>query len=291
MQTNTATLPNWKILTAAGVLFVLSVGTAAYYFLPDPIDWFFFYKPAASAMFSGANPYDAVNEFYNAPWILLPLIPLALLPYRIGVAALFVCNLAAWLFIAWRSCKQPLVIAALLVSLPVTAALFFGQIDGLVLLGVFLPPQFGLMLLMAKPQVGGIVALFWAVEAWRNNKLREVARVFWPVSVLFLLSFALYGLWPLRLGLSDLLVTDQNTSLWPGSLMVGVPLLIYALRSNVLAFALIAAPFLSPYVAPQSWSPALVGLLLLPGFGAELVGAALASWGVFLYRLLNPSGN
>lgn len=169
-----------------------------------------------------------------------------------------------------------------LLLLPVIVCLLFGQIDGLILLGLFMPRPLGLILLLAKPQMGAAIAVFWLVEAWRAGRWKQVATTIAPVTVLFLISLALYGLWPLQLDMKDMFVATFNTSLWPGSLMIGLPLLVHALRHRKESFALMAAPFFSPYVTPQSWSVALVGLM---PYELEMVAASLASWALLIIKI------
>jgi hypothetical protein len=264
------------------VVLLMIIGSVGYFVLPNPVDWTIFYRPAALELVAGRSPYT-VGSFFNAPWILIPLIPFAVLPFRMGVAALFATNIALFIYLGWRTSKRALSIVFLLLSLPVMISILFGQIDALVLLGLFLPRPIGLLLLLTKPQLGIFIALFWLIEAWREGGTVRVIRVFWPTVIAFLISFLLFGFWPANPDLSGIINTDHNTSLWPGSLMIGVPLLIYAFRTRQQPFVLLATPFLSPYVAPQSWSIALLGLMQ---FEAEMIGASIASWGMFVYRLM-----
>ena len=271
------------ILIMLGSAGVLAVGIAAYYLLPNPVDWTIFYRPAALALISGTSPFT-VGFFFNAPWILLPLIPFALLPYRIGVAALFIANLSIFFYIGLRMAARPLALIAYCCSLPVIATLLFGQVDGLVLLGLFLPRPLGLLFLLAKPQIGVVVALFWFIETWRVSGWKQVLKTFAPVTGLFLISFVLFGFWPLRYDIGSLISADHNTSMWPGSFMIGLPLLFYAIRTRRENFAWISAPFFSPYVAPQSWSIALLGLM---HSDIEIAAASIASWSLFIYRIVH----
>jgi hypothetical protein len=278
-----AARPSPKLIMIPGLIAVIALGIAAYYYFPNPVDWTISYRPAALALISGASPY-AGRPFFNAPWILIPLIPFALMPYRVGVAALFVANLALFLYISWRMAAKPVAVTAFICSLPVVIALLFGQVDSLILLGLFLPRPLGLVLLLAKPQIGAVIALFWAVEIWRESGWKQVIKTFAPVAGLFLISFLIYGLWPLTSNPGSLISTDHNTSLWPGSLMIGLPLIVYALRSRREDFARMAAPFFSPYVSPQSWSVALLGLMHNE---FEMVAACLASWAMLLFRVVH----
>jgi hypothetical protein len=271
-----------RILIPLACIGILGLWTTAYFVLPNPVDWTISYRPAALAMLAGSSPYAGV-PFFNAPWTLLALIPFAILPYRLGVATLFVANLAAFVYIGLRFTKRAIPLLALLWSFPVIACVLFGQIDAFILLGLFLPRPLGLIFLLAKPQLGAAIALFWMVEAWREGGLKKLALTFAPVALVYLISFAIFGLWPLSLNLANLIATQHNTSLWPGSIMIGLPLLIHALRMRKENFSLLAAPFFSPYVAPQSWSIALIGLI---PYETEMAAASLASWALLLFRVL-----
>lgn len=266
---------------AIATIGLLALGIVAYFVLPNPVDWTISYRPATLALLSGRSPYTEL-PFFNPPWILLPLIPFAILTYRLGVSAFFVTNLVVFYYISQRMAARSIARIALFCSFPVIVCLLFGQIDGLVLLGLFMPRPLGLILLLAKPQMGAAIAVFWLVEAWRAGRWKQVATTIAPVAVLFLISLALYGLWPLQLDMKDMFVATFNTSLWPGSLMIGLPLLVHALRHRKESFALMAAPFFSPYVTPQSWSVALVGLM---PYELEMVAASLASWALLIIKI------
>lgn len=270
-----------KVVVVFTGIVLVGLAVVAYYVLPDPVDWTIFYRPATIELLSGRTPYS-VGSFFNPPWILVPLIPFALLPFRVGVVALFAANFIIFLFIGRALKARPVAYIALFCSLPVLVCLLFGQIDGLALLGLFMPRWLGLIFLMAKPQIGWVIAVFWLVEAWREGKLKRVALTFSPVVGLFLLSFLLYGFWPLDPDIAGIFATNHNTSLWPGSIVVGLPLLVYALRRRKEGMALIASPFLSPYLSPQSWVIALLGLI---PYELEMVAASLASWVFFLSKI------
>ena len=272
-----------KWLIGFALFGLIIFGVIAYYFLPNPIDWTVFYFPATSGLLSGQNPYQPGHAFFNPPWVLLPFIPLVLLPFRVGVAILYVLNTGVFLFIGYRTGLRPIPLLAFMLSLPVISCILFGQVDGFCLLGLFMPHPVGLIFLLTKPQVGGVIACFWVLEAWRSAGWKGVWRLMAPSLGLFLISILVFGLWPLQLRVSILFDAQHNTSLWPGSLMIGLPLLVYALRLRNEKVALMVSPFLSPYVGPQSWSIALLGLSAYP---AEMVAACLASWALFIFRVL-----
>jgi hypothetical protein len=168
-------------------------------YLPAGIDWHDTFRPAARELLALRSPYT-VDGFYYPIWCLLPLAPLAALPENIGRTLHVLVSLAGFGYVAYRLGAKPLSLAGFLMSPPVLHCLLNANIDWIPLLGVVLPPQAGLFLLVVKPQVGFVVGLFWLVEAWRKGRWREVFRVFAPVTLAMLATFAIFGLYPLRFG-------------------------------------------------------------------------------------------
>lgn len=249
--------------------------------MPASIDWRTAFRPAAREMLSSGNPYH-VEGFFNPPWTVLPMIPFALLPERVGSAAMLVLGLAGFAYGAHRLGASPLVLGAFLLSPPVLHSLLNGNIDWLPIVGFVLPPQIGLFFVLTKPQMGSAVAVYWLVEAWRRGGLKEAARVFWPVSAALVLSFVLYGLWPLRSGQE--IELWWNASLWPLSIPVGLTLLVAALRRRRIEYAMGAAPCLSPYVLLHAWSGALAAVLK---HKVEALAAIAGLWIVVALRALS----
>jgi hypothetical protein len=119
-----------------------------------------------------------------------------------------------------------------------------------------------LFFVLIKPQIGAGIALFWLVEAWRTGRIREVVRVFSPVTLAYLASFALYGLWPLRL--VGMPADAFNASLWPLGIPIGAALLYQAIRSRKALYAMGATPFLAPYVNISSFAVVLFSFIPNP---------------------------
>lgn len=251
-------------------------------YLPPGIDWKDTYRPAALALLSGKTPYS-VDIFFTAPWGLLPFLPFAPLPESVGRALLFVIGLATFAYTAHRLGARPLALIAFLLSPPVMHCLLNANIEWLPLLGVVLPPQIGLFFITVKPQIGLGMGVFWLVEAWRKGGLRQVVRIFWPVTVVFLLSLLVFGPWPLRFRDTLTLTRSYNASLWPGSLPVGITLLVAALRKRDFRFALASSPCLSPYVLLHAWVGALASILTQP---VETVAAVVGLWILVIYRAM-----
>lgn len=265
------------------MLLALAAGAGAFVwvasvYLPPGIDWHQTFRPAALELLHLRNPY-AVQGFLNPPWTLLPLLPLAVLPENVGRAILLLLNLGALAFAAHRLGANKLALGVFLASPIVLHGLLNASMDWMVVLGFALPPQIGLFFVVIKPQVGGAVALFWLVEAWRQGGWKEALRQFWPVTVALLASFALFGLWPLRFG--QTLGYWWNASLWPLSIPVGLALLVAAFRKRSARYAMGAAPCLSPYVLFHSWVGALVALVEFP---LEMVAAVAGLWVLVILR-------
>ncbi len=247
--------------------------------LPPGIDWRLTYRPASLALLAGRSPYEAdvapSAPFFAAPWSLLPLLPLALLPEAIGRSVQVLAAMAAFAYSAWRMGARWPALIAFLLSPPVVHCVRNSNIEWMPVLGFVLPPQWGLFLVAIKPQVGIAVAFFWLVEAWRRGHAREVLRVFGPVSLAFAISFALFGFWPGRIVTSLDMAQAYNTSLWPTSIPVGLALLVAAIRTRKINFAMAASPCLSPYVLLHAWAGALMSIITL---NVELIVAVLAMW-------------
>ena len=255
------------------MLFALMIGFGVDLFLPEQVDWVRTYRPATIALITGQSPYDA-SPYYSPPWTLFPLIPMALLPSKIGGALLFVLSAGLFVYMALRMKATKMSAIAFFLSFPVLFCLLFGQIDALVLLGFFLPAPVGLFLLLGKPQISLAGVLFFAYQAWRKGGLRELVRVFLPVTLAMGISILIYGPWFInhRFNFYDAL---YNMSLSPISIPVGLVILFFALRKNRQPLSMLSSPFFSPYVPPHSWSGALLSLLPYQWLS---VGACLFSY-------------
>jgi hypothetical protein len=234
------------------------------------VDFKGFYRPAALALARGEDPFR--YSFFNPPWALIPLIPLAFLPEALGAAVMFTTGFFVYGLVAYNMKLRWWAILFFLFN-PLTMRCFVnGNIDWMVGLGFILPPQIGLFFLLIKPQLSLGVVVFWLVESWRRGGWREVVRVFAPVSLVLLVSFAIWGLWPFRQaqGLIDI---SHNASLFPTVLPIGAVLLFNALRSRNQNLAIISSVFLTPYLTLHGYAVALLGL-----GSAALVIASLMAW-------------
>jgi hypothetical protein len=261
-----------KILIAfafiAGLILV-SFFVAPY--VPPAVDWSRFFRPAILTLLSGGSPYGNIYVIH-APWGLLMLTPLVLLPEAVGRVLLIFCALGAYSFIAHRLGAKPLAIVFLLISPTVMHLLLNGNLDWLASLGFILPPQIGLFFISIKPQIGIAVAPFWLIEAWRQGGWKQVLRTFAPFTLVLLLSFVIYGPWPLG-AVEATGVVWWNASLWPMSIPVGLALLVSAVRKRKIEYAMAASPCLSPYVLFYSWTGVLLAIIAsVPETIAAVVG-------------------
>ena len=76
-------------------LSLLTITVVAALFLPYGVDWRLAIRPGCLAMLNGKSPFETVPYFGFAPWALIPLLPLALLPENIGRAILFLISITA----------------------------------------------------------------------------------------------------------------------------------------------------------------------------------------------------
>ena len=269
------------IILIAILTFVLSTS------LPDlGYDWTHTYRPAALAMVHGESPYS-VDIYYAAPWAVIPLIPIALLPEKLGVAFMFLIGLFAFAYIAYKLNPKPIVIILFMLSAPVVGCLIWGNIEWMPLLGIVLPAPIGLIFAAIKPQVGIGLILYWIVHLMKTQGLVGTVKAFLPVTIITLLSFLLYGFWPLRfqdtLALSNNSTAQYNISLWPYGIFAGIWLVYKSLQHKKTETAIAASPFLSPYTLQYTWVTVLAGVAHAP---VELLLVSIGLWIPVALRLL-----
>jgi hypothetical protein len=266
-------------MSTAFILFLL--GTffwCTYAYVPVGVDWAESFQPAALKLITGHSPYE-VTSFFNAPWVLIPLIPFAVLPTHVGFALWFVTSFCLLAYLCHKFGANLYSLIAFLFSFPIVYNLFFGQIDALIAIGFLLPQPIGIFLLLAKPQIGIGVVIFWTITAWREGRLRRMIRLLLPVTLAFGISFLLYGAW--YLNVSSPIGKDWDTAFWPKSIPIGLALLAYAIQKKSAGPSIAASPFLSPYCGCQSWAVSLLGML--PNHWVVIAGSV----GTWIMLLLN----
>jgi hypothetical protein len=268
-------LSAWSGARKVAVLLLLTLILLPFLYvsLPHGLDWHDTYRPAALAVLHGQSPYT-VAIYYAAPWAAWLLIPIAVLPTVLGQMMIFLAGVAAYTYIALQFGAKPISLLLFLSSAAVIGCLINGNIEWLPLLGAVLPPQLGLIFLAIKPQVGIGLGLYWLVLIWRERGFREVAITFAPVTLLLLLSFLLYGLWPLRFS-QTVAWSSDNVTLFPYGVGLGLVILVQALQTRDSRASLASGPFFSPYVIHFTWACMLVYLLQKPKL---LLFAVIALW-------------
>lgn len=251
------------------------------------MDWEQTYRPAALAMARGESPYS-VSIFYAAPWSVIPLIPFALLPKNIGNLTIFLLGLFAFAYISYKLGAGPGSTTIFLLSASVVGCLIFGNIEWMPLLGLILPAPIGLIFAVIKPQVGIGIVIYWFVHTLRSKGIWETFKVFLPVTIVTLISFWMFGFWPMlflkTLEQSENSVLDYNTSLWPQGAFIGLWLLYKAFKKEEPETAFAASPFLSPYALQFTWVSVLAGLIKKP---REMLLVSLGLWIPVILRILS----
>ncbi len=221
-------------------------------------DWINFYHPFSQAALEGRDPYTTKGVF-NPPWLLVITVPFALLPEPLGGKLFSVAAAVAFFAAVLRlPAKTPETVMFFLSPL-VISAINIGNIDSWVALGMTLPPQIGLFLVLLKPQVGIGIAVFWLIDSLRSGGIKQAVIIFAPVSLAFLLSVIMFGLY--FLGAGDLTQLPTNISIWPWGLAVGIALLFLAVYKHRSELAMLSGFFFSPYVGIASLSIVLFSLL------------------------------
>lgn len=268
------------VLAASSLLIISIYGIASVF--PFGPDWTDTFRPAAVAVLHNDDPYD-VEEFMIVPWVLLPILPLALFSEAIGGAIFFIAGITGYGYAAYKFGAKPLALGAFLLSPPVLHNLLNGNIDWIPLVGATLPPQIGLFFVITKPQIGFTMVLFWLVETWRQEKLRGVIRVFAPVTLALLMSIVIWEFWFLKW--LDQPSTWWNASLFPWTVPIGVGLLYWGIfRERKREYVLPAGPCLSPYVLFHSWSAAIIAIVSHQKATLAIVAAL---WALVLFRALS----
>lgn len=268
-------------IAALALLFVVAVVVVRYTLpfdvpfsregLPSAgVDWQGCLRRAVVGLVTSGDPYGRLA--YNPPWVFVPFIPIALLPPPHGAAVMYVLGIFMFGWAAHRMGARPWVAVLFATSPHVLLNSWNGNIDWIVALGCTLPPRLGLFLVLAKPQLGAGIALFWIVEAWRRGGFRAMVALTWPVALAFAVSFLLYGPYMLQ---DDLGEAWWNNSMGGRGVAIGVVLWIAAARARQPDLAISSTPFVSPYVSWHGWSIALFGLVRRP---LECTAAIVALW-------------
>jgi hypothetical protein len=190
---------------------------------------------------------------FFVPWTL-PLLPL-LNPSLLFALTVFgvVVRMRRYHSSVWR-------IGLALISLPTLWVLFLGNIDGLVLIGLWLLP-IGVPLVLIKPQIASFALL--------ANRRSILATIIWIA-----ISFLIWGIWPLRFigvgGPQWYADWPQDIALFPWGIVIALPLLWLSRGDEDMLMA--AGSFGTPHLFPYHF------ILLMPALARMGRGWAILSW-------------
>jgi hypothetical protein len=281
-------LLQWIVLLGAAALFILGLRLMLTY-IPFASDWERYFQPTARDWLLGKltlyGEPDQITGFWNFPWFLWPLLPLAVWPVWLGWGVILI---GTFLAMAWQTRgyeKWWLVfVSPLIVDLVVN-----GQVEIIPLLGIALGwmagnrPYLlgvGLVLMAAKPQACLLVAL-WLLYHHRQR----IRPLLVPIAV-FLVSLAIHGWdwwlrWATGPSILQLMSNINNSTPWrsiglwmaPVAIALGLwSLRLPRTRRNLGALVTTGA-LVAPYMSSHS-------LVLVLTFGLLPLGPAwaLAGW-------------
>lgn len=245
-----------------------------------------YFGPAAKVALSGDSPYsrnpDWIEPTATPPWIIPIALPFAYLPSRLARAAWLATSMLVYVYVL-RKLKASIVGAVLFMLSPmILQSIMAGQLEWLVFLGLVVPRPIGLILLALKPQMGALLGVYWAIETLRDEGIWAAVRLVAPLGGVLLLSFALYGLWPLESASTTVAV--YLSPLWPYGLPVAAAALFTSIRRREEAWAGAAGPLIAPYVRYHSLSMPLIWLVRDPWL-MTVVWLMLWPMAVFIWRL------
>ena len=222
-------------------------------------------------------------HYYNPPWLAVLCIPLALLPFRLGWAALAAATLgvAVLLLRRWNGQTGLAKPVLVLLSPPLFYTILHGQVDLLIIGGVLLPAPWWALVALTKPQaalglLAGVPRACW-LRAGLLTGLVVAASLIW------------FGNWPRSLLNQPTPFMDAGNNLWlglwPFQVPAGVLLITMGVRRRDERLLIAGTPFLSPYAALSSFAgPWIAAMTWMSDRQAAAVFASW--WGAVIIRAL-----
>ena len=251
---------------------------------PGGDDWETFYYVSHRLIERSAPLYgERITHAYysNPPWLAAGIIPLALLPFKWSWAIICTITIALSFLLLRRWEKRPSLLKILLVVLSpgMIYTILHGQIDILVISGVFLPASFWPLVAVTKPQ--GAIGLLFGVprESWLRALLITIG--------VLAASFVLFGFWPAELLAqpAPFVMATHNLwyGLWPFQVPAGVMLITLGISRRDERLLIAGSPLVSPYAATSSLlGPWIAAITFLKDWQALLVFASW--WAAVIYR-------
>lgn len=247
-------------MTKLAILIGVCIGVAITTPLGSDVPAFYY---AGLAIRHVTNPYPN-SGYFNPLHVGLGFAPLSVLSVEIVGKLIAGLAFGAYVIALYRLVPRRVFWIALCSPLGLQIARY-GNLDAFVLLGASMLSPVGVWMVIAKPQTGVFAALIMLrkLKSWRLTV---------AVGVVLAVSLSL-GM--IHGGLN----TSASISLFPYGIVIGLPLLWRAWRTQSVTLAMAASCFLSPYVTPLNWSAAM------PMFGRNrltmTIGVVL-SWVLFL---------
>jgi len=284
-DTSLMTRPFWALHRRElllGALLCVAL-TAGFFFSPIMTgdDWQTFYGAAKQAL-AGQNLYvmPVTFAFYsNPPWVALAFVPLSFLPFRLGWALVCTGSFLAALAVAYRWRLSLLKTVLVLLSPSMLYILLHGQIDLLLLAGLWLPQEWWVLIAFAKPQVA-----FGLLAGVRRSKWVRSALI---LAGAILITLALFGDWPLDLLRQPHPFAKEGHNLWlglwPFQAPAGLALIMLGFSRSDEKLLVAGSPLLFPYATMSNLiGPWLAVNAFLKDWQAVLVW--LSWWGAVIYR-------
>jgi hypothetical protein len=254
---------------------------AIFFFSPIPLGGDWEHIDAGLRRFvQGEAIYQVVNfngldyGFYQVPWIVVLLSPLAFLPVRLGWAIINAASIFGVLALSQRYQLGLARTILLFASPPILYNIWQGHIDILLLLFLFAPREIWPLASIAKPHVTGglIFALLRHTKLWLRTAIICAAVI--------LLSFVFFGPWLRELLImsgqefSGIVLHSVFKGIWPVQLIVAVGLICFGIERDEERFFVAASPFLSRYATIGNFA----GVILV-------VISVMKSWQAFILVL------
>jgi hypothetical protein len=217
-------------------------------------DWDVF-REACLALLSGNNPYlVGVGEmrFYNPVWTLVPILPFSFLPPLTGLFLNALISIAVLMAVTRKLEMSIWEFFWVVISPMHLQSMLYGNIEWVPLLGILFPAPLAMVFFTTKPQATFGLILLTLLTQWRKESWKGLFLALAPTVVLFAVSLWLWGFPPVP-GIHN----PGLRSLFPYSLIVGLPALLLSLKRSDVRLAAFVGPFVSPYVTFHGYLPAL----------------------------------
>lgn len=281
IQENVPEKKSWHEQYYYYIAAAIAVGAAIilYFYAPVAVDWRLTFYPASGAWLA---PYSGDFHFAYPPWMAAILAPFHFLERQLAYAifqgaTIFICAYCN------RVLKGDFFSFLLFItSIPIWALIRFGQVDGIVILGLALLltqseflPILGLPLILTKPQLFIFMLPLLCLFSDHCKKLIISGTLF------LLLSVLVWGWWVFpMLDMVKELFAPVNIAPWPYGIPFGLFLLYWGYRNEEPVYGALATFFFTPYIAVYS----------ITGYVLILYAKLPRQWSLIVYLILTILG-